>query len=54
MNNYQAIRKDFLQSRGFDNTPAVRLEYDKCKQDSLSDEEIAKKLRKRFKNGREI
>lgn len=47
MNNYQQIRKEFLRTRGFSHTPMARLEYDKCKQDSMTDEEIFKKLTKR-------
>ena len=47
MNNYQIIRKEFLRSNGFSDTPMARLAYDECKQDSLSDENIKQKLIKR-------
>ena len=47
MNEYQIKRKEFLRLNGFFDTPIIRLEYDKCKQDSLSDKDIKEKLIKR-------
>ena len=46
MNNYQILRQSFLIENGFTNAPAVRLAYDKCMLDSMTEENIAKSLKK--------